>query len=85
MSDTLAELDQAIQRHIGTVGEGAVAEAWILVVHSQQVDDNDALSGYRIVTSETQPHHVDRGLIEVGRTIVQDSWDEYLTEVDDED
>ena len=83
MSDTLDELDRAIQRHVAEVSEGGFAESWIVVAHSQQVDDSDAISGYRIITSDTQPHHVDAGLIEVGKAIIRESWDTALSGDDD--
>jgi hypothetical protein len=83
MSDTLQALDEAIQRHIGEVSEGALTDGWSLVTHSTQVDESDPISGYRIITSDTQPYHVDAGLIEVGKHIIRGSWDAALDDDDD--
>ncbi|MEV4777470.1 hypothetical protein [Microbacterium sp. LWH12-1.2] len=84
MTDTLNAVDQAIQRHIGEIGQGAIAESWIIIVHSQTIEA-DGVSGYRILTSDTQPHHVDRGLLDVGQAIVAASWDDNLYESDDDE
>lgn len=83
MTDTLNAVDQAIQKHVGEITDGAFAEAWIIVVHSQHVHGDT--SGYRIITSETQAHHVDAGLIQVGHEIVQASFDDALYGADDDD
>lgn len=83
MTDTLDAVDQAIQKHIGEIADGAFAESWIVVVHSQTVDGGG--SGYRLLTSDTQPHHVDAGLLQVGREIVQASFDDALYGTDDDE
>lgn len=83
MTDTLNAVDQAIQKHVGEIADGAFAEAWIIVVHSQHLDGDG--NGYRIITSDTQPHHVDAGLIAVGHEIVQASFDEALYGTDEDD
>ena len=78
MTDTLDDLDRAIQRHVAEMSEGGFAESWIVVAHSQHAADTDGISAYRIITSDTQPHHVDAGLIEVGKAIIRESWDAAL-------
>lgn len=83
MTDTLDAVDQAIQKHVGEIADGAFAESWIVVVHSQTLEGDG--HGYRILTSDTQPHHVDAGLIQVGHEIVQASFDEALYGEDEDD
>lgn len=82
MSDTLGELDAAIQRHIGTAFEGAVVDHWFLVTHSQTLAKFD-VSNYRIVTPDTQAIHLDAGLLKVAQMIVKDSWDSAYEEEDE--
>lgn len=74
MTDTLAALDAAIQAHIATAYEGAFVDGWVLVTSSQALEHHDE-SNYRIVTPETQPFHVDCGLVEIARKITGDAWD----------
>lgn len=83
MTDTLAALEQAIQAHIADAFEGSLVDSWIIVTHSQQVERHD-LSNYRIVTPESQPIHVDRGLLDIGEQIAVDSWDNAWDEDDDD-
>lgn len=76
MTDSLEALDAAIQRHIAESFPGALTSSWLLVAHSQELDDDrQGISNYRIVTPESQPLHVDWGLARVGDRIVKDSWD----------
>lgn len=77
MPDTLTVLETAIQNHIGTMFPGHHTDSWILVCHSQSIDESE-ISNYRIVTSEIQPHHIDLGLLEVGKAIARESWDSEL-------
>lgn len=84
MTDTLAALETAVQNHIGTLYEGSLVDGWILVCHAQTVEQHD-MSNYRIITPETQPHHVDAGLVHVGGAIIKDSWDAALTDGDDDE
>jgi hypothetical protein len=84
MTDSLRAIDEAIQRHIAELTEGdSVATDWILVTHAQQLDASDPISGYRIITSDTQPIHTDLGLLEVGRIIAKSSWDAALEDGDE--
>lgn len=82
MSDSLHAIDQAIQRHIGEISDGAVAESWVIVAHTQHYTD-DQPSGYRILTSDTQPHHVDIGLLQIGLKITDASLDDAMYGGDD--
>lgn len=83
MTDTLANLEAAIQAHIGSIFEGEHVDGWVCVIHSQTIDAHTT-SNYRIVTPDVQPHHIDAGLLATGDKIVQDSWD-YASTTDDED
>lgn len=86
MTDTLAELDAAIQRHIGELFPGAVTGSWILVTAGQRLEDGtDGACDYRLVTPEAQPVHVVEGLLRVGERIAQDSWDSIWFDSDEED
>lgn len=83
MVDTLRALDEAIQRHIAECFPGALVDSWALVTHSQ--DLSDSLSNYRFVSNETQPYHIDSGLLTVGQKIIEDSWDRALLDEDDDE
>jgi hypothetical protein len=84
MTDTLLALDEAIQKHIAELSQGeSIATDWILVTHAQQLDVSDPISGYRIITSDTQPIHTDLGLLRVGNIIAQASWDAALDDTED--
>lgn len=74
-ADTLRAIDEAIQAHIATHYEGALVDSWIVVTHSQTIAAHD-VSNYRIVTHDTQPYHVDAGLLATGKKIIDDSWDD---------
>lgn len=76
MTDTLAALDAAIQAHIAEAFEGGYVDAWVLVTSSSTIEDHD-ISNYRLVTPETQPFHVDNGLVQVATRIMTDSWDSF--------
>ena len=78
MTDTLRGIDEAIQRHVSETMSGKIPDAWIIVVHAQSLGDDHQVSNYTIITSDTQPHHVDAGLIEVGKAIIRESWDAAL-------
>ena len=82
MSDSLRGLDAAIQTYIATNYEGSLVDSWILVTHSQNVEQHTT-SNYRIITPDVQPIHVDAGLLATGERIVQDSWDESFDDTDD--
>jgi hypothetical protein len=82
MTDTLDAVDQAIQRHVGEITEGGFAESWIIVVHTQTIDGD--ISGYRLLTSDTQPYHVDAGLIDIGQALVEASFDASMGGDDDD-
>ena len=86
MSDTLRDLDAAVQRHIAEAFPGEITDAWILISHSNGLDDNTHdLHNYRMTSaSDSQPHHVDAGLVSVANRIIQDSWD-YADHGDDDD
>lgn len=81
MTDTLQALETAIQNHIATAYEGNFVESWVLITASQSIEAHD-ISNYRFVTPESQPFHVDSGLVETGRRIMRDSWDAW--DADDE-
>lgn len=81
MSDTLRELDEAIQAHIAAAFEGALVDSWILVTHSQSIDQHTT-SNYRIVTPDVQPIHVDAGLMKMGDLIIKDSWEDAFEDDD---
>lgn len=81
MTDTLRILDEAIQAHIAVAFEGAIVDSWILVTHSQDIE-NHTTSNYRIVTPDVQPIHVDAGLVQMGSMIIRDSWDSAFDEDD---
>ena len=83
MTDTLRALDEAIQAHIAANFEGSITDGWILVTHSQTLEKHQ-VSNYRIVTPDTQPIHVDSGLIQTGQMIIRDSWDDSFNEDDDD-
>ena len=74
MSDTLRALDEAIQQYVAATFDGALTGAWVLVTHSQTLD-NPNVSNYRITTPDVQPIHVDAGLVKMAGLIIQDSWD----------
>lgn len=74
MADTLRALDEAIQAHIAEAYEGSYVDSWILITSSSTLENHD-ISNYRLVTPETQPFHVDTGLVQVGKRIMDDSWD----------
>lgn len=82
MTDTLRALDEAIQAHIAASYEGSYVDSWILVTSSATLEAHD-ISNYRIVTPESQPYHVDAGLMHVGRQIMADSWDAWTEDDDD--
>ena len=85
MTNTLAELDAAIQRYVAENFPGALTGAWMVVTHSQSLEDGrDGISNYRIITPESQPLHIDWGLARVGERIVKDSWDNDSYEEDDD-
>lgn len=84
MTDELADVDRAIQAYISRHFEGALVDSWIVVTHSQQIESHD-LSNYRIITPDSQPFHIDDGLISTGQRIVDDSWDRALADEDYEE
>lgn len=77
MADTLRALDAAVQAHIAENFPGAVTDSWVLVTHSNGLQDDDHdLHNYRMISaSDTQPWHTDAGLIAVANRIVKDAWD----------
>lgn len=83
MTDTLRAVEEAIQQHIATTFDGALVDSWIVVTHSQTIEKHD-VSNYRIITHDTQPFHVDAGLLTVGDQIIQDSWDDGYEDDDDD-
>ena len=83
MTDTLRGIDEAIQRHVSETMSGKIPDAWIIVVHAQSLGDDHQVSNYTIITSDTQPLHVDAGLIHIGSQIVTDSWDAGFASEDD--
>ena len=83
MSDeTRAELDTAISAHIADTFPGYYTSGWVVVVASNAIDRPDA-TNYRMLSPDTQPFHVDDGLINIGRRILRDAWDEDPDEEDD--
>ena len=84
MSDTLAALDEAIQKHIAANFPGSITDAWILVTHSQTIEKHQ-VSNYRIVTPASQPIHVDAGMKWAAKMILRDSWDGAFNDGDDDD
>jgi hypothetical protein len=83
MTDTLRNLDDAIQAHIANAFEGAITDAWVLVCHSSSLDAH-TVSNYRIVTPDVQPIHTDAGLVEMAKMIIRDSWDNAYDDEDDD-
>jgi hypothetical protein len=83
LTDTLRTVDEAIQAHIAEKFEGALVDSWIIVAHAQTIEGGN-VSNYRIVTHETQPLHVDAGLLDIGRQIVRDTWDAAYEDDDDD-
>jgi hypothetical protein len=71
---TLRDLDEAVQAYIANTFNGALTDSWLLVTHSQTLEDH-GVSNYRIVTPESQPIHVDSGLVHMSKMIIRDSWD----------
>lgn len=75
MSDeTRTGLDNAISAHIADIFPGHYTSGWVVIVSSTTLDKPNS-TNYRMLTPETQPLHVDEGLLTVGRKIIQDSWD----------
>lgn len=83
MTDTLQAVEDAVQAHIASHFEGAYVDSFIVICHSQTIEKHD-LSNYRIITRDTQPIHVDMGLIETGRAIIRDSWNAGYDEDEDD-
>jgi hypothetical protein len=85
MSDeTRANLDAAISAHIADAFPGHYTSGWIVVTSSAAIDRPNT-TNYRMVSPDSQPFHIDDGLIKVGARILQDSWDEDASEEDDDD
>lgn len=84
-TDPMENLDQAVQRYIADNFPGALVTGWILVTHSQGLEDEDqGLSNYRLVTPPNQPFHQDLGLVQIGAHICRDSWDNAWADDDDD-
>jgi len=82
MTDTLQAVENAIQKHIASHFEGALVDSWVIVCHAQNIEEHD-LSNYRLLTPETQPFHVDAGLMDVGERIIAGAWDDWNPDDDD--
>lgn len=74
MADTFRTLDAAVQAHIAEVFPGHLTDSWILVTHSNSLEDN-GLHNYRMVFGDHQGWHVDAGLVSAAGRIVKDAWD----------
>lgn len=85
MPDSLRTLDEAIAAHIAENFPGALTDSWVLITHSVGIQDDDhGIHNYRMVTADTQPWHVDAGLVQAGVRIVRDGWD-FAGDEDDDD
>lgn len=73
--DTRANLEDSISAHIADAFPGDYTSGWVVVVASSSLERPDA-TNYRLVSPDGQPFHVDDGLINVGRKIIRDAWDE---------
>lgn len=81
--DSLEALERAIQNHIAEAFPGHVTDAWIVVTHSNTLDDDTHdLHNYRLVTNESQAWHVDSGLVAAAYRMTRDAWD-YDAETED--
>lgn len=82
MSDeTRAALDNAISAHIADTFPGYYTSGWVVVASSAHINRPDA-TNYRLLSPDSQPFHVDDGLMQIGIRILNDSWN---TSADDED
>ncbi|MCT1363324.1 hypothetical protein [Microbacterium sp. p3-SID131] len=85
MSDeTRAKLDEAINAHVAENFPGYYTTAWVVIAASTALDRPDS-TNYRLFSPNSQPFHVDNGLITVGAKILEDSWDDADDDLDDED
>jgi len=77
MADTLRALDAAVQAHIAENFPGAVTDSWVLVTHSNGLQDDDHdLHNYRLTeASDAQPWHTSEGLVRAAVKIMNDAWD----------
>ena len=76
MSDeTHGQLDASISAHIADTFPGHYTSGWIVVVASSSID-NPNTTNYRLISADAQPLHVDDGLINIGRRIIGDTWDD---------
>lgn len=84
MSDeTRFNLDAAISAHIADTFPGHYTSGWVVIVSSSALETPNA-TNYRLLTADSQPWHVDQGLLSVGNRIMKDSWDEDDTDDDND-